>query len=232
MEFQNHQNETSTAKMEATPKRFPVVNVEGSYYYDDRPPHQEGTIVHYFEGDVHSTEKSNRYLLLKNVAGFNYIFRLGETRTSGTYGLGFKTEEYEHATVNLDDEGHQELAQTITAFIESVYTDTQQNMHEIHISPSDATYSAGDIENCMEEILRSPDNTLNRAELMSKYNGYDIFRLYLELFDKIYEGENDAKRSRASGRARFFKMMFRKNLPNWDIQDSYGLTNDFDLIRK
>lgn len=219
-------------KKEVVPTAFPIVTVEGSYYYDDRPPLQEGTIVHYFEGYIHEKEKKNRYALLKIIAGINYIFRLGETSTLGIYGLSFKTEEYEFATVNLSDEDTQELAQTITAFIESVYSDTAQNMHEIHISPADTTYSAEDIEGCMEEILKSPENTLNREELMRKYNGYKIFRLYTELFNKDYDDRSHTSGSRASARSRYFKMMFRKNLSNWDVQDSYGLTNDFDLIRK
>lgn len=223
--------EAELVAVENVPDRFPVIDIdEVSYSHDDIPEPQENHIVHYLQNAGH--ENWSRYILLKNVAGLDYIFSLEETSTIAMYGFHFKTREYELASVNLDQEGLAELADVISAFLESVYLDKSSSMHEIYISPADATYSVKEIEECMEEILKSPQNRLSREELMHQYNGFRIFDHYHSIFNKYFQDEHYNDGSRAESRTRFFKSLLRAYLPNWEIVDNSETTHSFELTRK
>lgn len=239
MEFLSHQiNEVlhkedhEEHKDETSPTYFPIVDTKETYYYEDKPELVPGTIVHYFQGIIDSNEKRHRFVLLQVVGGLSYIFRLGEISPSQTYGLNFKTDEYEYAAVNLSEKDQVALGKTIAAFIESVSLQKDIDMQEINISPANAGYTAEEIENCIEEILASPGNKLSKEEITSRYKGFQIFDVYHKLFNKDFNDKHYNDRNKAPARARYFKNMFRKYLPGWQIDGDYGSFVDFSLIKK
>lgn len=212
-------------------EHFPVTNVEEIYYYDNKPELVPGIITHYFQA-MSGTEKRHRFLLLRVVGGLNYIFRLGEISSPQTYGLSFKTDEYGYATVNLSEGDQEILGKTIAEFIESVSAQDNVDISEINISPASAGYSAKEIENCTEEILASTKNKLSRGEIEESYKGFEVFDLYRKLFDKDFNDKHYNDTNRARARSRYFKNMFRKHLPSWNVTDNPGSYSDFSLIRK
>lgn len=214
-----------------TPEHFSVANVEEIYYYDDKPELIPGTIIHYFQG-INGDEKRHRFVLLQVVGGLNYVFKLGETSSPQTYGLSFKTDEYEYARVNLSEEDQEVLGKTIAMFVESISAQKDINVKEINISPSGAAYTAEEIEACTEAILASPQNNLSREEIQKKYKGFEVFDLYMELNEENFDDKHYNDKNRALARSRYFKNMFRKHFPSWGVIDNPESYADFSLIRK
>ncbi len=207
-----------TPRVEIKPvsERFPIVENHEKYFTDDGPELEEGRIVHY---ETHLDYKGTirqRYTLQKTIAGLHYIFSLGEYRY---YSMSFKTKEYEYATVHLDENVREELYKTIAGFIESV-TVAHPEINTIEVTPADAPYSSEDIEACITEILARPDNEFQREELMEVYKGADIFDLYRRLFQKTYTQKKPHNWSKARARARLFKTIIKKYLPQWDVMPS------------
>lgn len=230
MEFLKNQEPVKVESSEKLTGPFPVIDTEETYYYEGKPEFVPGSIVHYFTG-VSSNEKKHRFVLEQVVGGLTYIFKLGEEWTPQSYGLSFKTDEYEFATVNLSEEDQAALGKTIAAFIETVSQQAGVEMQEIKISPANAGYTAEEIEKCTEEILASPENSLSKGELLRKYKGFEIFDLYRELFDKDFEDKHYNDKNRAPARSRYFKNMFRKYLSGWKAEEIPVSFADF-LLRK
>lgn len=226
-EFGGEQDET-------VPERFPVVRDDEIYYSDRMPEWQEDKIIHFVKGALGGGKegKKNCFMLLKTIAGLHYHFYLAEY--FGAHIMSFKTEEYEYATVNLDKKSQEVLAKTLSAFLESIADYTNDNIKEIHISPAPASYSAEEIETCIDAVLSAPNNKLSRKQLFTKYNGFRVFDLYHELFGKNFLPIHYNEKSRAMGRSRLFKMMAKKYLQNWEVSEEPGfsLGSDFRLKRK
>lgn len=221
------------ASQEAGPTSFPIITEERIYYFDRTPDLKEGQIVHY-KKSVFSGETRHRFLLLKSIAGLNFEFSLSETGYGdGVYQLSFKTGEYEYATTDLGADANNVLFSAISSFVKSISESPEYNVKEIRISPADASYSAEEINQCMEKVLASPKNTLSREELISEYKGFRIFNLYQELFGEDFLEEHYNKKSRAPGRSRFFKMMIKKHFLDWEIDTEFSWPgSDFSLKRK
>ena len=213
---------------------FPVVDTKETYYdYYDEPELKENIILHYTYENFHNNEKIERFKLLKIINGLHYIFSFS-LHDNGSGSLLFKTEEYEYATTNLNKEGQKELEITIAGFLNSI-AESGNSIKEINISPADASYSSEEIEDCMKAILASPENKFDREYLLREYKGFKIFDLYSEKFGKDFHETHYTSRSRAGARSRYFKKMFTKNLPNWEVADDevWGKwSNDFILKPK
>lgn len=207
---------------------FPIHTEKEVYYFDNTPQLQEGVISHYKLGGIIGSDL-NRFLLLKTIAGLHYQFILAEV-SGNTFGLSFKTEEYEFATTNLEEASRAELFSCIKAFIESVQH--VMPITEIAISAAAASYSSEEIDRCTDAILASPKNTLSRKELAQRYKGFQMFDLYSELFDKAFLPVHYTSVSKALARARLFKAMIQKGFPGWEIQEESFLRGDFRLKRK
>jgi len=209
-----------------------ILSEEEIYYFNRTPDLKEGEIIHYIKG-VFSGEKRHKFLLLKDISGLNFEFSLSETGYGdGVYQLSFKTKEYEYATTNFDANTNDILFETIHSFIKSIVDHSEYNVKEIRISPADASYSAEEINQCIDKILTHPKNKLSREELLSEYNGFRIFDFYKELFGNDFLEEHYNKNSRARGRSRFFKVMIKKHFPDWEIDTEFEFGNDFTLKKR
>ncbi len=206
---------------------FPITDIEEVIYDEYTPDLKENTIMHYMQG-VLGGEKLHRYKLLKIIENLHYVFSLGQSY-GDYYNLSFKTEEYEYGKTNLGKGGADDLATTISRFLESVAV-KDSGIERVMVSPADAAYSSQEIDECIDAIVASPENTLTREEV-KEYKGFEIFDLYSRLFGTNFETKHHNKRSRAGGRSRFFKSMVHKYLSRWEIDDQYG-GHDFYLKRK
>lgn len=223
-------NRSNGEALETPPVAIPIVEDTKLHYFNDEPDPQEGKIIHYKKVGLNREQKNN-FLFLQGISGLHYEFYIGETAYGkNVYHFSFKTQEYEFATVNLDKNGMESLIESIVAFLRSV---TQKyEIEEIRISPADASYSAEEIEECMNEILASPKNSYTREELISEYKGFRIFDLYEEMFEKSFLKSHYNSRSRAYARSRLFRALVKKYLPEWEIVRDYSLRSDFTLVRK
>ena len=215
---------------EIIPVFFPIINDKKIYFQEDKPDLREGEINHFIK-QFFPPATQNNFNLLKTIGGLHYIFTLQESY-DGAYFLSFKTEEYEYATTNLKRDQQNILWETISIFLESIATHTPV-VREILIFSADASYSSEEIEDCTKKILSSPQNTLTKEQLVSEYKGFEIFDLYRDIFKKDFQESNYNIKSRAKGRSRFFKIMAKKHLKNWEIEtQGFHKTRDFSLKRK
>jgi hypothetical protein len=218
---------------ETVPWRFPIVHDKEIYYFDHKPEPQEGVIIHYlFKGGFSSKESTiDRFLLQQTIGDIHYLFSLGEA-DGGAFHMSFKTKEYEYAKINLNDREREALTKTIRAFIDSI-TDATENFQKIIISPADASYSAEEIEACIKDILDSSDNEYTREELLAEYQGFRVFDLYRDIFGKNFHKNHYNYKSRARARSRYFQMMAKNELPDWEVDpDAFFSGVDFILQRK
>lgn len=211
--------------------RLPVIEDENRYTRFSDPELEEGRIVHYkktinfLEGD----KKFDRFKLLKQIGGFNYIFTLAGSY--GSYSVSFKTSKYEYAVVNLSKEESKILYKTLANFIESI-VQAHPSINEIRISPADSPYSKEEVEVCVDEIMTSTMNELTREEILSEYKGHEVFDLYFRLFGKEFECSSQGKQ-RSGGRSRLFRSIVKKYLPDWEIgDDEYGFSVGHDFVIK
>lgn len=178
----------------------------------------------------HFDGKINKYALKIPIAGLTYLFKFSGEENKNPYTLTFKTIEYQFAKANLDDESSVILFERLADFIETVYIDAGEKIKLIDISPSDASYSVREIEDCISEILKK-SKAYSEAELRENYKGYKIFDLYQSLFDKQYTEVHYNQVSRAGARARYFKRL-QKYFKNWEIDEVYGNSIHFYISRK
>lgn len=223
-------NYSNDEKPETMPATIPIVEDPKTYYFDNEPELQEGKIIHYTRAGL-NREQKNKFLFLQNISGLHYIFSVSETAYGkNVYQLSFKTEEYDFATVNLDKNGMESLVESTVALLRTLTGNFE--IDEIRISPADASYSAEEIEKCMEKILASPKNRYTKEELLSEYKGFRIFDLYETLFKKSFLKNHYNSKSRAKARSRLFKAVVKKYLPEWDVATEYSLGSNFTLVRK
>lgn len=209
-----------TAKM-----MFPILDYQEIFYNEneDQLPLYVNTIVHYLRGFRNFPgEELHRFKLKKTIDGLVYIFSLGQTFAG--YGLSFKTHEYDDATTSLSQDAQKELAETLVNFVKSIAAQADVSIEEITVSPSTSSYSSKEVEECMQEILISPKNTLTKEDLVKNYRGHEVFDLYEKLFDKTFHKKHYNLRSRAKARSRYFKRLiktFQKDMHGWELLD-YG----------
>lgn len=217
---ENAINETSKidALSEKNSAFFPVHHSGEVIYGDNTPMLEENVILHYFQS-IPGGEHLHRFKLLKIISGLHYIFSFGQSFGS-SYNFSFKTEEYEYATTKLTKDGHDEIGKTLSEFLDSIAKEGIE-IEKIDISPADAAYSSQEIEECIDAILVSPGNTLTREEISTEHKGHEIFELYRTLYGSNFQTRHFGKRSRAHGRARFFRNIVRNYLPDWEIDDHY-----------
>lgn len=212
---------------------FPIIEEKEVLYHYDQPKLQEGKITHYIKQiGFNEPREKNFYVLLKRINELNYTFSLSQYYGQGEYMLIFKTEEYEFARTSLEEKSRNELFKVMSSFIETVHDKIPNEIDTIIVDPADASYTKQEIENCIEEIIKSPENKLTREEIMERYKGFEVFDLYRELFNKDFHAVHYNFSSKAKARSRLFKMMFRKHLPNWDIKEDYPGSLRFNLERK
>ena len=219
---------------EAGPGDLPVVEAEAGYYdVDHRPELKEGVVVHYMRSFGWNEKPKNSFLLLKNIAGLNYIIFLDEYFTEGgLYQLNFKTEEYEYAVTNLDDADRDLLFSTVATMVESSSKFVPGGINKISIFPAPASYSAEEIEQCIEAILASPKNTKTKEELANNYKSFKIFDLYAKLFGKDFHEVHYNHNSKSGARARLFRSVIRKHFPDWEMPEQFSIGDDFYVRRK
>lgn len=200
-------------------KSEPIIDeghLEKSIMYEPKILEMNGLTMDVFDNDLHFDDnlkynivykvshrelhnESIKYRLFINIAGMTYKTYLG---TSGYgYSYGFKTEEYDYAWTNLSPENKDKLFRSIADFFETVYRDNP-DIGEIYSSPSEASYSAIDVDKCMSEIIEELEhikvsNQKRYKELLENrfyaaitYKSPEDLRVYLkdlnkgDLFDK------------------------------------------------
>ncbi len=214
---------------------FPIVKDEGIYHINlDNIPDtlKDGEIVTYTLSLQwkNATEESRKYIMVKEIAGLHYVFFLGQSIDNHSQFL-FKTKEYGYAITNLDEQSTNELYSTISSFIESIHAENN-NLSIIDISPADQSYSAKEYQSCLEEILSSPLNKLDRENLKYTYKGAQLFDYYQRIYKKEYPLKHDHWEARSFGRARLFQRMVKKYMPNWEIVLGYPGSSEFSIKRK
>ncbi|MES3004838.1 MAG: hypothetical protein V4690_01845 [Patescibacteria group bacterium] len=217
--------------METVPESFPIVEVEGSFSVEHEPDFIEDTIVKFKLGSI--TEGADKYALLRDIGGYKYTFKLYQeygNPKSTTWVLVFKTQDYGYATTNLDDNGRMEVFQSISAFFDSVQADVGGEVKIIDASPADVKYTAEEVEACAQAILESKRNKLNREQLLKVYSGIKLFDYYKKITGKSFEVGRDFRESGgAIARSRLFRMMFKKYLKNWEVDEA---SSGYDLYLK
>lgn len=227
-------------KMDIPPQALQLLPIEdkGDTFSPAKIPSQHDVIekvgcMDYFGG------KSMFYLLTTKVGDIDYFFKLKAEMRRKTpeewvaigYSFDFSTVVHEYARTNLNGETGEVLGRKIASFLETAYEDSKRNMSSIYVSPSGASYSVTDIENCVSEILASTKE-FSEETLREEYRGYQIFRLYKKLFGKDFGGTDFDSGDSAFARSRYFKMKCAKVLPNWEIKETYKGSVDFSLERK
>lgn len=203
--------------------RFPFVEDEKEYAYEDRPTLIENTIVHSTWSNRRAPEeRRNRFSLQKTIGESVYILRLDqEPFTTRAYHLQMETDGYGFATTNLTPEQGTELFLTRASFIESFSDYTQVPVDEIESMPASTAYSVEDVKECIRRILAHENASHTREELerlSSSYQGARIFEAYHELFGEYFHGVHpNHMMSRARARSRLFTMMFKKYLKDWEV---------------
>ncbi len=226
-------------KEEKTPK-YQIVDLPEEYYFDNEPDTQEGKIIHYkkrlFDKD---RKEADKFLLEAKVGRYSYILNFGEavlwsSKERKVYGISFKTKEYEFATTDLDEEEKRELSEIIPEFIREVQEYLNGEIDEILVSPSGAPYSTKEIDECIDSLILITENKYTKEQLLDEFNGFRIFDLYKELTGKDFLPVHYNADSRAKGRSRLFKMLAKKYLPEWQVnEDEYNPNSiDFTLIRR
>ena len=226
--FEHGVSRASTAPEKGPEKLplFPIVNDEREYSFDEHPPLQNGTIVHYTCSHWSRPEdKRHRFILGKVIGDSPYIFKLQQnySEKSDTFSLQSETEGYGFATTNLNPEDGKELFQTRAAFIESFTNYTQIPIENIESTPARTSYSVEEVKTCIERILTHPNATATKEELeylSANYRGHEIFEMYKELYGEYMHGEHPNHRARARARSRLFSAMFKKYLTNWKVAET------------
>lgn len=203
----------------ASPESLPIVDTGETFCDKARPELKEGVIVHYLhESSQVIGSRSHVFELLREIDAMHYVFDL--TQTYGkTYEFRFHTKEYGYAATNLSEEGQRVLEKTIRVFLETIKGRKDIIITEVDIDPADEGCSVRDIEDCIEEIVVNPNNTLSREEILEKHNGTKTFALYQDLYGKAFKLKHDSSRKLAKARSRYFKSMFRRILPGWQVSE-------------
>lgn len=215
---------------------FPVVEVGRVYEYgaDEYIP-ESREVVEKISRE-HFGNIRNKYVMVKQIAGINYFFRLSGVSQSKAHSqpsLAFKTLEYEYARTDLNLEQTQELMMAIAQFLESCYLDNSY-IGPIMIEPANASYTSKEIQECRDIILAN-DNNLKEEDLVRDFTGVRIFELYKEIFKSNFipkdKDKYDYHQFKSKARSRYFKTNFKKYLTSWDIvEDPYG-SSRFYIVR-
>lgn len=190
----------------------------------------QATVQH----DIYYTQwghERNKFILLPIIADIHYELELIESYGSkSTYSLNLKTKEYEYATVSIGKEGRDALGIALKKFIESITNDGRWPINKIEIVTADADYAPSDIERCREEIRNHPNNTLTPKALSDIKSARELFDLYHHITRKQFEANSSFKK--ASARARLFKAIIRKALPDWEIEEVTLASGHHFCLRK
>ena len=221
---------------ETNPSDFPIVESEEKepYFSDEwMPKLKEGMIVHYGKRIGFDEKTKNCFLLLRDIAGLNYIISLTESaHREDLYQLSFKTKEYEYAITDLDEESRDLLFSTVAVFVESSSKYIAEGIKEISISPAGASYSAEEIEQCTQALLASPENPYTKEELETRFKSFRIFDLYDKIFGKDFHEVHYNYKNKSGARARLFKSTIKKYFPDWEVSQDSVFGNDFYVRRK
>ncbi len=224
-------NSVESENVKYEPKLLPTKDGGEVFPYGDREfiPEQENVVEKFWSKgfDVNN----DKYRLMLNISGLNYLFRLSGESGRNPFGLSFKTTEYEYAITNLDKDGESELFERLADFLETAYVNSRERIILIEISPADSSYSVEEIEDCVSKILGKTDK-YSEEELRSNYKGFKIFDLYEDVFGVDYHDVHYNSISRASARSRYFKIKFKKYFKNWEVDDFYKDPVRFYLRRK
>jgi|GEM_PF-6116582 len=220
------QDPTKSAQ-EQIPETFPIVEDTSEYIWGfpgGEPEARENEIIHFFQEDTaeeEGGEKFENYLLQRTIGRYHYLFFVRKSRREG-YRLFWETKEYLYARTDLTKEETAVLFKTIQSFLNSVSSKLQNTGEFITAKSHSANYSTKEIDQCKDEILGSPENELNHAELTAKYKGAEIFRLYKELFGKpFFENEKSLYREEEKrARERYYRTMFKKYLTGWETEQN------------
>jgi len=163
-----------------------------------------------------------KFVLKRNIGGYSYLFKLmphmGMANTKD-WTLAFKTEDYGYAVTNLSDSQRAEVFQTLSSFFDSIYQDTGGGINYIEASPADTSYTAEEMEDCLQGIIQTPGNKLSREELIKHYPGIRLFELYKKVTGKQFGDKRITASGGGKARSRLFRTMFKKYLENWHVDE-------------
>ncbi|MBI3632146.1 MAG: hypothetical protein HY225_01740 [Candidatus Vogelbacteria bacterium] len=205
---------------------FPINDVETPGYFQQQPELKNGIISRYF------TEGKTAHLrLLQKIDDLNYILYVDQYSGEHSYSFGFKTQEYEYALVNQNEESLSKIIKTVEGFLESIYSQDPE-INYIIVEPASQSYTRQEIDDCINKILESSNNIRSEEELRRDFKGFRIFDLYEQLFKKDFHKKHYNLTSRAKDRSRLFKMITEMYLQNWEIDKNQSLSTLFVLRRK
>ncbi len=225
LENQDNISEAIDSKGESAeslvPENFPVVQAEGSFFGDDEPEWVENVVIKFETGSLR--QSADKYVLQREIGEFKYLFKLypefGNPKST-TWTFIFKTKDYNYGTTNLSEGDRRELFQCISAFFDSVQADVGEKMQYIDVSPADSKYSAEELEDCVQAILKTRDNRMTREQLLKHYSGVHLFDHYEKITGKPFDVNRDFRESGGGkARSRLFRAMFKKHLKNWEIDE-------------
>lgn len=192
------------------------------------------------------------YKALKNIGEYNYLFNIYPGYTEKNFGINFKTREAEYAVTNMTPEQLDEIFVTIKNIVDEINSDTK-NIDVLSVMPHESSYTVEEIMECKRRILSfikdglcldsriseddcekikdkwSKDDTLDfLADSIEDgfIKGHQILDKYIEIFGLEFPIEERKNKSKA--RNRLFKILLKKHMPDWGIEDD-GTTNGFNL---
>lgn len=214
---------------------LPVVEDTEERYGEDPPDTKEGELVRYqvLRYEAGKNIPFERFILRKKIDRFMYQFSLFQHDEQGEYHVEWHTVEYGYAITNLSPEQRTELFITVASFIESAMQYSEDRMQRIEADPAMHSYTAEDIDTCIDEILayqeanphlytdKSRRTIYTREDLAQRvaaFRGAELFEIYHTLFGRYFHKTghpNDKMHGRA--RSRLFQTMFNKYLKNWKV---------------
>lgn len=208
--------EQPSQSFEGLPERFPIIERDSVDQYSENQDVPDNIIrreSRRIDGEGRMLRSTFR--LTTVIADLHYEFELRETMQQFHYALNFKTQEYEYATTNGGLQVQQLIGVVVAKLIRSIDEDSRWPIQKIEILTASSDYTPTDIEECRTQIINHPNNHLRPEEIYKIKNAKELFDIYYSLNSREFQTPNSFKK--ASARARLFKTLIRKALPDWRI---------------
>ena len=214
----------SISESPQTLSNFNVVEDKKLYRsYQDRPELVEDTVTAYIVA-LGSGDTRRCFGLKTHVGEYTFIFYLFENyHAAGAFTFQSEIENYGFAIANLTKETREALLIARASFVESVSKTYRHDMKKIEASADITKYTVAEIDDCINEILQHPNNTIPAdvlRTLAGKYTPNQLFDIYADLYGTKYFAEEPVGINYAWARKRIFESGFKKYLKTWEVVES------------
>ncbi len=185
----------------------------------------ESGVIYKEKKNDDETVEFNSYQFEKAIAGLHFLFRIYQQEAGGkTFGIWFKTKEYDYATLDLPEGGIEEIFSTLLMLVNRIKE--IQDVEKIEIDPSTTTYSKAEIDDARQKLSEKADWSLEEA---GRLQGYEVMSALENEHDEVLQIKRNGRQALLA-RSRLFRMYFKKYFPAWDIEGDNG--GSFTLVRK